>query len=102
MPLNRQEYLITKLMEEAVEVAHRCAKALTFGLHDHPPGSLQTAEHLLMYELVDFQAVFDKLVAEEILKPPHDDVLREMHTAKDAKIEKYYDYSVSTGAALPR
>jgi hypothetical protein len=97
MPLNEQEYLLTCLGEEGVEVAQRVTKALRFGLDEVQPGQDMNNRQRILYEWVDMIAVMDMLSTLGILDVGTMD-FNEMIAAKKAKITKYLNYAKSVGA----
>lgn len=64
--MNKQEYLLVKLMEECAEVSKVCAKILRFGIDNGKPDSLVTNREELHRELVDIVAIVAILEEEGI------------------------------------
>jgi hypothetical protein len=100
--LNRTEYLLIKLAEEAVEVAQRADKALIFSLEqvqqnvEQNPEGLNNAERLLG-EVYDLFGVLEMLFEEGIIARPTDQDWLIAVRAKRAKVEKYMAISRERG-----
>lgn len=96
--MTRKEYLLGLAAEEALEVAHRVHKALRFGLKEIQPGQSKNNADRVMEEYADLICVMTKLQEESIL--PTEEVLNwfpEHLEKKEAKIEKYMEYSTKQG-----
>ncbi len=98
--MNRDEYLLTCLIEECVEVAHRASKALRFGLNEvqveqpkRRPNDGKTNEERLADELGDLFAIVEML--EDLGFKRTDTVLT--RTMKQDKVRRYMDYSRTKG-----
>lgn len=89
-----QEYLLTKLAEEAAEVTQRATKALTFGLHEAQPGQMDN-EARLLDEIVDMCLIL------QILQRDHGmgccDMSEANLVAKEAKVRQWMEYSRQCG-----
>lgn len=96
--MNKKEYLLTHLMEECIEVAHQCAKALRFGLDDKKPGQDKTNAERIMAEYHDVQAAVIELQADGALDICFD---AEAVRAKREKLVQMMKYSVSRGTLTP-
>lgn len=59
--MNWQDYLLGKLREECLEVAHRVCKADTFGLSEVQPGQDRTNAQRIGDEVVDVIAILEML-----------------------------------------
>ncbi len=96
--MNRVEYLLTKLAEECVEVAHRCHKAQCFGLDDVEKSQDATNIDLINFELNDLFAVVEMLNEED-----HIDLKLERHYIehKKEKVRKWMQYSIDRGCLQP-
>lgn len=90
--MNRTEYLLVQLMEEAAEVQQAASKALRFGLDDIYDGI--SNRDRLGKEMTDFNAVAQILWTKKIL-PDHGgpEAVRE----KIAKVNKWCDHARANG-----
>lgn len=88
--MNKQEYLLTCLAEEASEISHAVAKALRFGLEDVSPDTGMTNRDQIIKEFHDLFAVFEML---ELLEQLDYNMLNE----KQEKVEYWMEYSKSKG-----
>lgn len=96
---DREKYLLDCLAEEASEVAIRASKAIRFGLQEIQPGQVYTNAARLRDELNDLLAVAEMLNAEaELYFQPCKDAMN----AKQAKVNKFYNYSVELCEAEPQ
>lgn len=97
--MNKQEYLLTKLAEECAEVAQRCTKALTFGLHEKQPGQEHTNLFRMMDEIEDFLIITELMATspEFQLQAWERGTDRISLEEKQAKVEKYMQYSRDLG-----
>lgn len=104
--LTREEYLLVKCAEEAVEVAQRADKALCFGLGEvqahigQNPERFNNAERLVG-EIVDLLGVIDLMVREGLIVMPGPAKLQELKLAKQSKIEHYMNVSRAQGCLEP-
>ena len=92
--MNRREYLLTKLVEECLEVAQRATKALTFGVDEVQPGQNLTNFERLNGEWNDLLATAELLTEEVDLELWRDVSLVR---AKREKILKFMAYSRQQG-----
>lgn len=99
--LNKTEYLLTQLGEEASEIAHRCSKAIRFGLSEVEPGQDKTNEERLIDEVMDIVGVLTFLYKNSIIDLPDDAAATKTVDAKHEKIKKYMDYSRQEGTLEP-
>lgn len=91
--MNRQEHLLTIIMEECAEVAQRASKALRFGLTEiQPDQDLSNAERV-MVEFDDLLAAI-QMCQDANLLPSRSP---ERMAAKMAKVEKFLVYSEQQG-----
>jgi len=89
--LNKEEYLLICLAEEAAEIQQAITKWLRFGKSDvHPKTGIENVEELRL-ELQDFIAILDMLAEEEIFDLSF---IEEEIEAKKEKVEKYMKYSI--------
>lgn len=93
--MNKQEYLLTKLVEECLEVAQRATKALCFGAGEIQPGQKLNNIERLNLEWNDLQATQELLAEECGIELSRDTSLI---IAKREKIRKFMDYSRACGA----
>lgn len=92
--MNKREYLLTKLVEECLEVAQRATKAMCFGIDEVQPGQDLSNRERLNLEWNDLLATVELLHARTGIALYGDsDLIR----AKKRKIEKFMAYSVECG-----
>lgn len=96
--MTKSEYLLTKLAEEALEVAHRAMKAMTFGLKQKQPGQPHTNEQRVMLETADLMAVCEMCVEEGVMPedmglPTADELIK----LKKEKVREYMELSRALG-----
>lgn len=92
--MNQREYLLTKLIEECLEVAQRATKAMTFGTDEIEPGQKLTNVERLNGEWNDLLGVVELLHQDAGISLFGDsDLIR----AKIKKIRFYMDYSRQQG-----
>lgn len=92
--MTREELLQTVAMEECAEVAHRLSKALRFGMEEIQPGQSLTNRERILLEFYDLQAAMDLL---GFSCCDNSDTAKACRWVKQAKIEKYLDYSRQCG-----
>lgn len=92
--MNKREYLLTKLIEECLEVAQRATKALCFGINEIEPGQSLDNFERLNAEWNDLLAT-KELLTEEADIELYRDVSQIV--AKRAKILKFMAYSREQG-----
>jgi NTP pyrophosphatase (non-canonical NTP hydrolase) len=92
--MNRREYLMQKLGQEACEVAQMASKNNEFGMFEVFPDQPLTNAERLHLELDDLMAMIEMLNDEFNLGyvPNRDNM-----DAKKRKVEKYYAHSDSLG-----
>lgn len=96
--MNRREYLMQKLGQEACEVAQMTSKNNEFGMFEVFPDQPLTNAERLHLELDDLMAMIEMLNDEcELAYTPN----RENIEAKKRKVNKYYAYSDSLGLINP-
>jgi NTP pyrophosphatase (non-canonical NTP hydrolase) len=92
--MNRKQYLLTKLAEEATEVAQIALKTQQFGMDEQCPGLQFTNKQRIHQELNDLITIvmmlndeygFDFMNDEDHIKN------------KKVKVNKYYQYSIQCG-----
>lgn len=92
--LTIDEYLVNKLAEEAVEVAQRCTKIMSFGMHEKQPGQDLDNLRRLKEEVNDFLGTLEFMERALDLPKFRDEA---MIAAKKEKIVKYAEYSIEIG-----
>ena len=85
--MNRSEYLLTCLAEEANEVGQGVAKALRFGLAETEPGQPSSNAERVVAEVSDLLGVYLILRDEGVL-PPIDFRPQSLSEIKSRKLEK--------------
>jgi NTP pyrophosphatase (non-canonical NTP hydrolase) len=88
--MNRLQYLLTKLAEEASEVAQIALKTQQFGLEEICPNLPYTNKERIYQELDDLNGVLEMLALEFDFQYI---VNRKAIMAKIGKVNKYYGYS---------
>jgi hypothetical protein len=83
------------MAEECLEVAHRCTKALRFGLGEIEPGQYLPNSDRIVSEYADLQSIA-KMLTEAGSLPQHNHLDFAME-AKRAKIERFLQYSKECG-----
>jgi len=91
--MNKEEYLLTCLMEECAEVQKECAKALRFGLDN--AWSNKTKRELLTEELYDLQGIIVLLAKENIVHSV--DYKNPSIEKKVQKVKKFMEESRNLG-----
>jgi len=92
--MNREQFLLTKLAEEASEVAQMALKTQQFGLDEKKDDEGPTNRERLNGEISDFQSIVAMLNTECNLNYTID--LEKMGQKFD-RVNKYYNYSASLG-----
>lgn len=93
--MNTQEHLLTVVMEECVELAQRCSKALRFGMGEKQPEQRYTNAERIKEEYTDLVAVVSMLSATVGFELDSVDVDKLL--AKKSKVRKYLAYSFKQG-----
>lgn len=93
--MNREQWLLMKLAEEASEIAQISLKTAQFGPQEKKPGTVDSNLTRIKKEMTDLLAVMARLNIEfgynyPILSHPG-------YEAKWHKLEYYYQYSISVG-----
>ena len=92
--VNRTEYLLACLAEEAVEVAQRATKAMRFGCDEVQPGQELSNTQRIRQELSDLIAVAEMLEEAGVpVLPLEVDAI----DRKKAKVAAFMEYSRSCG-----
>lgn len=94
--MNKKEYLLQCLAEEAAEISQAVSKVLRFGPDNQWPGYEGTAIERLMHEIADFTAVIEMLAplfADRGLKGDPTGLIE----AKKAKVLSMMEYSRQLG-----
>ncbi len=98
MALNLIQYLLVCLGEEAVEVAHRAAKSVRFGVHEcNPKDPTKDNAYLVAEELTQLLAVYAMLVERGAAMPLGHPRLAGVAEAKRAAFDRYAGYSAQLG-----
>lgn len=92
--MNKQQYLLIKLAEEASEVAQIALKTAQFGLHETYPGQPKSNIDRVLAEVTDLLAILEMLDVELELKISID---REEVEKKMTKVRKYLAISRELG-----
>jgi hypothetical protein len=98
--MTRAQYLLGKLAEECAEVDQRASKAALFGIDEKQPGQPYNNKERLIDEIQDLRVIVNILINAGVLPIILD--RRDRLDEKTAKVEAYYDYSVSQGCGEPR
>lgn len=100
--MNRQEYLLSCLIEEASEVIKDVCKSQRFGMNSVNPYDKNKVKNkeLILNEIIDFLAVAEMLVEEGIIDDFN--TLESVYEkeAKKEKVEKYIKQSIKIGTLL--
>lgn len=92
--MNRKQYLLNKLAEEANEITKEALKGQAFGMDSVSPYNGKTNKENLIDELDDFLAIVKMLNCEYQLNYIPDG---EKQMAKIAKVDKYYKIARDLG-----
>jgi len=99
--MDRQQYLLTKLAEEASEVAQIALKTQQFGMDESRPNQPYTNRERIHQELIDLLTIVLMLNDETDLDfefdVEDDPEIASRSEMKRAKVEKYYEYSRKLG-----
>jgi hypothetical protein len=93
--MNRLQYLLTKLAEEASEVAQIALKTQQFGVFEVCPGLGCTNLQRINFEyndLISIAELINKELGDAHLHPD-----KGMRDVKKEKLEKYFQYSIECG-----
>jgi hypothetical protein len=95
--MTKKQFLLLKLIEECVEVAHIASKQLQFGKDKVQKNQLESNTHRLKGEILDLNALVHLLQEEsEIPVWSHEEFLGATNKKK-VKLQKYLDLSTSLG-----
>lgn len=92
--MTKEQYLLTKVMEEASEIIERASKAQRFGLYQIQSGHTLTNQRRLIEEFLDLVAVLEML---DILPDLEADVNLRFIEEKQKKVLYYMEYSELLG-----
>ena len=98
--MTREQYLLGKLAEEALEVAHMALKCVQFGLAEVGPDQDLTNLERLENEIVDYEGVLQMLSDECAVMYRFNldpGTYFNAFEAKILKVNKYYEHSRSLG-----
>lgn len=87
--MTREQYILTKVAEEAVELAQRALKAVHFGLSEVQPGQASSNTVRLQEEFYDLCGVLDMVGLYDVDEAAMDN--------KRKKVEHYMNLSRSLG-----
>ncbi len=98
MALTREQFLFTKLAEEAAEIAHIALKTQQFGRHERHPELDEDNEQRVCAELLDLAAIVRMLQREFgfMYDENSDESINHIY-AKEQKVNKYWQYSLRLG-----
>ena len=93
--LDREQYLLAKLVEEAAEVQQRALKMMQFGMNEIQAGQKLNNSQRLRLEIMDFLTIVDLMETEIYI----DDLEAEgLHSAmKRVKMAEYLELSRKLG-----
>ena len=92
--MNRLQYLLIKLAEEASEVSQIALKTSQFGMEETCPGLLENNKQRIHSELNDLWGIVTMLNNEFNFEFKLDPVKVDL---KQLKVNKYYEYSKEQG-----
>lgn len=96
--MNRLQFLLTKLAEEAAEISQIALKTQQFGLHEKQHKDGPSNRERIIGELNDFNAIIHLLNGEFNLGYHLTDPKNHLAmSAKIGKVAHYYEYSKSLG-----
>ena len=96
--MNKTEYLLTCLIEEAAEVQQAATKCLRFGMADQwPAENSPLNKEKLIYELLDLITVIEMIDLKEDIYRPFSDISRQHIRIKKQKIITFMAYSQQRG-----
>jgi len=94
--MNRQQYLLTKLAEEAAEVSQIALKSQVFGLSEVQPNTDVSNASRIYGELNDLLSIV-KMLNDEFTDEFYFEPSEEAYNRKKEKVKYYYEYSKSLG-----
>lgn len=99
--MTREQFLLLKLSEECVEVAHRCSKQIQFGKDEKQRDQELTNRQRLSSEFRDLIAIASMLYDLGEIEGLSEEILDLAKLNKRSKMQKYLDKSAELGQ-LPR
>jgi hypothetical protein len=100
-PLGELEHTLVILGEECMEVAHRVAKALRFGLDEcNPADPTKTNAYLIGEERAQLVAVYARLCAAGVVPDLTTPEFTAISDRKFVKVDQYMGYSVQCGTLV--
>jgi hypothetical protein len=96
--MNREQFLLMKLAEEASEVAQIALKTVQFGMDEKHPELTQTNKERIFAELNDLLSIVEMLKLEFDFDFKFSD---KQASEKMARVCKYYNYSRKLGKVEP-
>ena len=91
--MNKTDYILLCIAEEAMEVSQEISKSLRFGLNDTHPLYTGTIHERIERELNDLYGAIELLSEYDIVFNPDEKQI----AAKKEKIKKYMEYSKQIG-----
>lgn len=95
--MTKKQFLLLKLIEECVEVAHRASKQLQFGKNEIQKDQPETNAYRLKGELLDLLALVNLLQQESEIPLWTLEELEGATNKKQVKLQKYLNLSASLG-----
>lgn len=97
--MDERQYYLSKIAEEALEVASAAMKCIQFGNDSRDPSNPDgpTNEEHLLYELYDLLGAKLAAVNRDIIKEDSPDYVWELIKNKRDKIEKYKEICIELG-----
>lgn len=96
--MNKENYLLVCLMEEAAEIGQAAAKGIRFGLDDYHPDREHHKNHdELLEEYYQTVAIIEMLQEESILKKLSLEEIECVKQRKKKKVIEYMTYSKEKG-----
>lgn len=96
--MNMNEYLLDRLKEEALEIAHATSKASAFGLYGRDPRNNQPNIRLIGREYAEMMAIMDMLKVQGVDIMPND--LEHLMLDKKMSVVEHMQYARNRGTLL--
>lgn len=93
--MNKIQYLLVKLAEEASEISQIALKTAQFGVHEQCPGLNETNIQRIDQEFNDLVAIVELINQELNSSEIH--ICDAFIERKKEKVNKYYNYSIECG-----
>jgi len=94
--MNRKEYLLTCLAEEAGEIVQACTKALRFGLDNHGDDAVPNHTKIAR-EFCDLMGIFEMLQRLNLVDQLYPEEFENKVKEKQNKIFMFMEYSKQAG-----